>query len=212
MHGACKNGSKLFYGRRISGSHCLNDESQAHMEPCICSLSDFECLPSYKRLKDGICLPRSRYIFAQDCACNENSSLITRSRGYVKSKYSQCTNGVEKHLSDAYVTHRDPNQPSIFLLGIDSLTKHPIVEIHTSDFDQNDDTEDDEDEDEHYRPNKTWLIDETYDVTALVFDENGKQVYMAVEHDQSAVIHRIRVNENYFTKYFIVFFFFDRKI
>ncbi|CAF1083583.1 unnamed protein product [Rotaria sp. Silwood1] len=199
LHNVCINGSKLFYKRRIPGSHCLDDTSQVRTEPCACSLSDFECLPGYKRSKDGICLPRSHYIFTQDCTCNDNSTLLTKSRGYVKTINSQCSNGIENYLSDAHVTRRDPNHPNFFVYGIDSRTKHPIVEIHTNDFDETvDDDDDDDDDDDEINEvmiqNTSWLVDETYEITALAFDENGKQVYMAVEHDEFTFIYSIGKN------------------
>jgi hypothetical protein len=193
LHGVCINGSKFHYKRRISGSHCLNHISDVRSEPCLCSLTDFQCLPGYKRSKDGICYPRSHYIYSQDCICNENNTLLTKRRGYVKSGNSQCQNGIENYLSNAYITRRDLNHPNFFLYGIDLHTKRTSVEIHTSDFDQNDD---DDDDDEDSKQNTIWLIDQTYEITALVFNENGKQVYMAVEHGQSAIIYRIGVSED----------------
>jgi hypothetical protein len=148
-------------------------------------------MPGYKRSKDGICYPRSHYIYSQDCLCNANNTLSTKRRGYIKSEDSQCQNGIENYLSDAYITRRDLNHPNFFLYGIDSHTKRATVEIHTIDFDQNDD------EDEDLKHNTVWLVDQTYEITALVFNENGKQVYMAVEHNQVSSIYRIGVSENY---------------
>ncbi|CAF2846878.1 unnamed protein product [Rotaria sp. Silwood2] len=196
LHGACINGSKLFYQRRVPGSHCLDDTSKVRVEPCACSLSDFECLPGYKRSKDGICLPRSHYIFTQDCTCNDNSTILTKQRGYVKSLNSQCANGIENYLSDAHVTRRDPNHPNFFVYGINPRTKHAIVEIHTNDFDDTvDDDDDDDDEDsEAIIQNTTWFVDETYQITSLVFDQNGQQVYMAVEHNEFSIIYSIGKN------------------
>ena len=93
------------------------------------------------------------------------------------------------------------------LYGIDSRTKHSTLEIHTNDFDQ-----DDEDEDEDLTKNTIWLVDQTYEITALVFNESGKQVYMAVEHGQSAIIYRIGVSENFIFNQKNVIFIFNRKI
>lgn len=195
LKNACINGSKFFYQRRIPNSYCLNNTTQIRNESCACLLSDFECLPGYKRSKDGVCLPRSHYTSTPDCTCNSNSTLLTKSRGYIKSTNSQCQNGIENYLSKAYVTRRDINQPNFFVYGIDSRTKRGTVKILTNDFDQNDD---DEDEDEYPTQNTVWLIDTTYEITALAFNESGKQVYMAVEHDQLATIYRIGVSENSF--------------
>ncbi|CAF0780089.1 unnamed protein product [Rotaria sordida] len=199
LHGACINGSKLFYKRRISGSHCLDNASHVRIEPCACTLSDFQCSSDYRRSKDGICLPKSHYIFTQDCTCNDNSTLLTKRRGYIKSINSQCNNGIENYLSDVQITRRDPNHPNFFVYGIDSRTKKSIVEIHTNDFDDNiddDDNDDDDDDDDNevVIQNTTWFIDETYEITGLVFDENGKQVYIAVEHDESSIIYSIGKN------------------
>ncbi|CAF5089820.1 unnamed protein product, partial [Rotaria socialis] len=80
----CINGSKFYYRRRTSGSHCLDDASQVQTESCSCLLTDFECSPGYRRSKDGICLPKSHYILTQDCSCHDNNTLVTKRRGYVK--------------------------------------------------------------------------------------------------------------------------------
>jgi hypothetical protein len=181
----------LYYKRRITGSHCLDNASEIRTESCACSLSDFECLPGYRRSIDGTCLPKSHYTFSQDCACDANSTLLTKRRGYVKSENSQCRNGIENYLSDTYITRRDLTHPSIFLYGIDSHTKRATVELHTNDFDQNDD----EDEDEDLTRNTVWLVDPKYEITSLVFNENDKQIYMAVEHDQLAIIYRTGVSK-----------------
>jgi hypothetical protein len=193
LNNACINGSKLYYKRRISGSRCLDESSKVRSEPCACSLSDFECLPGYQRSKDGICLPRSHYIYSQDCTCNDNNTLSTKRRGYVKSGTSQCMNGIENYLSNVYITHRDANHPNFFLYGIDSRTQRATIEIHTNDFDPIDG---DEDEDEDFTENIIWTIDQTYAITAVAFYEDGKQVYMAVEHEQSTIIYRVDVSEN----------------
>ena len=187
------DGLKLYYKRRVPSSHCLDGVSQSRSEPCACSLSDFECLPGYKRSNDGICLPKPRYIFAQDCTCNDNSTTLTKPRGYTKSVNNQCRNGVEKYLSDVYITRRDLSRPNFFIYGIDSLKKRPLVEIHTNQFDEGGN---DDDDDEAFTQNVIWFVDPTYEITALVFDNSGKLVYMAVEHDQLAIVYRMSVSEN----------------
>ncbi len=185
----------MYYKRRIPSSHCLDETSEIRSEPCACSLTDFECLPGYKRSKDGICLPRSHYIFSQDCTCNDNNNtLLAKHRGYVKSENSQCINGIENYLSNVYITRRDANSPNFFLYGIDSRTKHTTVEIHTNDFDQNDD--DDEEENEDLTRNIIWTVDQTPEITAVAFNDSGKQEYIAIEHDQLAIIYRTGVSEN----------------
>ena len=110
---------------------------------------------------------------------------------YVKSTNSQCSQGVETYLSDAYVLRRDSQQPNFFIFGTDARTKRSIVEIHANGFDSHD-ADDDEDE-ENLVKNTVWLVDPTYEITASVFDENTKQTYMAVEHDQSAIIYKTSV-------------------
>ncbi|CAF0871036.1 unnamed protein product [Adineta steineri] len=196
LQGSCINGSKYYYKRRISGSHCLDNATDVRIESCACLLSDFECLPGYKRSSDGICLPKSHYISSQDCTCEANTTLSTKRRGYMKSTNSQCRNGIENYLSDTYITRRDLNHPNFFLYGIDSQTKETTIEIHTNDFNQDDDDEDDDDED--IKRNTIQFADKTYEITALAFDENTKQVYIAVEHDQSAIIYRM--NKNHFNQ------------
>ncbi|CAF0925285.1 unnamed protein product [Adineta steineri] len=196
LQGSCINGSKYYYKRRISGSHCLDNATDVRIESCACLLSDFECLPGYKRSSDGICLPKSHYISSQDCTCEANTTLSTKRRGYMKSTNSQCRNGIENYLSDTYITRRDLNHPNFFLYGIDSQTKQTTIEIHTNDFNQDDDDEDDDDED--IKRNTIQFADKTYEITALAFDENTKQVYIAVEHDQSAIIYRM--NKNHFNQ------------
>ncbi|CAF0753970.1 unnamed protein product [Adineta steineri] len=196
LQGSCINGSKYYYKRRISGSYCLDNATDVRIEPCACLLSDFECLPGYKRSSDGICLPKSHYISSQDCTCEANTTLSTKRRGYMKSTNSQCRNGIENYLSDTYITRRDLNHPNFFLYGIDSQTKQTTIEIHTNDFNQDDDDEVDDDED--VKRNTIQFADKTYEITALAFDENTKQVYIAVEHDQSAIIYRM--NKNHFNQ------------
>jgi len=134
-------------------------------------------------------------MFVQDCTCNDNNTLLTKHRGYAKLVNNQCRNGIENYLSNAYITRRDPNHPNFFLYGIDSRTKRALIEIHTNDFDQNDD-EEEEEEDKDLTQNTIWLVDQTYEITALAFNESGKQLYMAVEHDQLAIIYRLGVSEN----------------
>lgn len=177
----------------MSGSHCLEETVQIRSEPCTCSLLDFECSPGYKRSTDGICLPKSQYISSQDCTCSETNNTRSTKRGYVKSENSQCINGVESYLSNAYVTRRDPNQPNFLLYGIDSRTQRPTIEIHSNDFNQNDD--DDEDEDEDFSDNLVWSLDPTYDITAVTFDETGQQFYIAVERDQLTTIYKLNVSD-----------------
>ncbi|CAF3131473.1 unnamed protein product [Rotaria socialis] len=194
LHGICINGSKFYYRRRTSGSHCLDDASQVQTESCSCLLTDFECSPGYRRSKDGICLPKSHYILTQDCSCHDNNTLVTKRRGYVKPENNHCNNGIEDYLSDAFITRRDPNQPNFFVYGTNSRTNRTIAEIHSNDFDQEQDDDEDDEDDEVLTKNANWSVEEAYEITALVFDENSKQVYMAVEHDQSSIIYRIGKN------------------
>jgi hypothetical protein len=101
--------------------------------------------------------------------------------------------GMETYLSDAYVARRDSNQPNLFLYGTDTRTKRSIVEVHTNGFDNDDDENDDDDDD--VLKNTRWLIDSKYHIIAIVFDDNSKQIFMAVEHDESTTIYRIGVRE-----------------
>lgn len=127
--------------------------------------------------------------------CGRNSTLwIFR---YVKSASSQCLDGVEAYLSDAFVQRRESNQPNLFLYGTDARTKRSIVEIHTDGFDgEKMEEDDDEDEIEDLMKNTIWSVDPTYEITAIAFDEPSKQVYMAVEQDQTNVVYRISVGVN----------------
>lgn len=192
---ACQNGSKSFYKRRISGAHCLNNASLVRTESCLCSLNDFECAPGYRRSKEGFCLARSHYFNVDDCGCHENRTVSTKRRGYVKTTENQCLDGVETFLSDAFVQRRDSNQPNLFFYGNDERNKRPIIEIHTNGFDhqETDENDDEDDEVEELIKNTIWSIDPTYEITAITFDETNKQVYMAVEQDQSSVVYRISV-------------------
>lgn len=108
---------------------------------------------------------------------------------YVKSGNSQCSQGVETYLSDAYVLRRDSQQSNFFIFGTDARTKRSIVEIHTNGFDSHDDDEDEE----NLVKNTVWIVDPTYEIIASVFDENTKQTFMAVEHEQSAIIYKTSV-------------------
>lgn len=190
---ACQNGLKSFYKRRILGAHCLNNASLVRTESCLCSLSDFECTPGYRRSKEGFCLARSHYFNADDCGCHENRTVSTKRRGYVKTTENQCLDGVETFLSDAFVQRRDSNQPNLFFYGNDERNKRPIIEIHTNGFDhqETDENDDEDDEVEELIKNTIWSIDPTYEITAITFDETNKQVYMAVEQDQNSVVYRI---------------------
>jgi hypothetical protein len=192
LQGTCLNGSKTYYQRRISGSHCLSNATVVRSEPCACSLSDFHCLPGYRRSTDGTCLPKSHYTFSQDCLCTDNSTVTTKRRGYEKATENQCRNGIEHYLADTLVTPRDPTRPRVFLYGVNPQTKKATVEILTNDFEQNGDDDGDDDEAESRR-NPVWSIDQAYEVTAVFSDESSKQVYMAVEHNQLAIIYRVEV-------------------
>jgi len=105
---------------------------------------------------------------------------------------SQCVNGIENYLSTAYLTRSDPNHPNFFLYGIDSRTKRPTIEIHTNEFGQNNDEDED---DEDLTENIIWLIDPSYEITGVAFNESGNQLYIAVEHDQLGIIYRTDVSE-----------------
>ena len=112
---------------------------------------------------------------------------------YVKSVNSQCTQGVETYLSDAFVLRRDSQQPNFFLYGTDARSNRSIVEIHSNGFDSHE--VDDEEDEENVVKNTVWSVDPTSEITAGVFDENTKQIYLAVEQDQSAIIYKISVGK-----------------
>lgn len=188
--GACLDGSKSFYQRRISGSHCLNNATAVRTEPCACSLADFHCLPGYRRSADGVCLPKSQYTLSHDCACSENSTMSTKRRGYAKDVDNQCRNGIEHYLADTLLTRRDPMRPNFFLYGVDPQTKRAAVEVVTNEFQQDDE---DDDEEQSAAPRPVWSIDPTYEITAVFSDESSKQLYMAVEHSHTASIFRVEV-------------------
>ncbi|UJR37943.1 hypothetical protein I4U23_030628 [Adineta vaga] len=189
LQGNCINGTKSYYKRRISGSQCLNNATDIRIQSCACSLSDFQCLPGYRRSLDGICLPKSHFIISQDCSCNENNNtLLTKRRGYAKSIDNQCQHGIENYLADTFVTRHSPSERSFFIYGVNAETKQSIVEIHSNDFDQNDD------DDEDLIRNPLWSMDQRYEITALAFDENSKLIYMAVQYDRTASIYRIDQN------------------
>lgn len=179
----------------------MEENVQIRSEPCVCSLTDFECLPGYKRSSDGICLPKSQYISSQDCTCSENNATRSTKRGYVKSDSSQCINGVESYLSNAFVTRRDPNQPNFLIYGVNSRTQRPTIEIHSNDFNQDtDDDNDEEDEDDNSSENLVWSVDPSYDITAMTFDETGQQFYIAVDREQFAIVYKINVSESIIRK------------
>ena len=122
-------------------------------------------------------------------------------RRYVKATDNQCTDGVESYLLDAYVPRRDSNHPNFFVYGTNARTKRPSIEINSNGFDQSaanteDDDEDDEEPEEELTKNTIWFVDEGFEITALVFDENGKQVFMAVKHEQSTTIYQIGVSRH----------------
>ncbi|CAF1089380.1 unnamed protein product [Adineta ricciae] len=188
LQGICINGTKSYYKRRIAGSHCLSNTTDVRTERCQCSLSDFQCLPGYQRSIDGFCLPKSHSIALQDCSCHGNNTLVTKSRGYVKSVDNQCRHGVENHLTDALVTRRDPNSRNFFIYGLNSQTKRISAEIHSNDFDQDEDDEDDGPR------NPIWSTEPELEITALVADDANKFVYMAVQNDDLTTVYRTDQN------------------
>jgi len=169
----------------------LNKLSKIRSEPCTCTLADFQCLPGYKRSQDGLCLPKSQYTLAGNCVCNENRTYVSKTRGYTKSDHSQCTNGIESYLSQAYLTRRDVSHPNVLIYGKSLQTKRSIIEVYTNEFSQDDD---EEEEEEELTKNPIWSsVDETYQITTLTFNETGNQIYVAVEHEAKSIIYRVNV-------------------